>query len=109
MWMLNRGQPGGVGEMDLFRRKMLVDRAFCEGLNRVTYHGYSHSPLEEGYPGRSYHAGVDMNPKVVWWSKARPFMDYLGQVLPHASAGIICGGCCILLWRPGTELLAYVS
>jgi hypothetical protein len=62
-----------------FTRKMLVDRAFCEGLNRITYHGYSHSPLEEGYPGRSYHAGVDMNPKVVWWPKARPFMDYLGR------------------------------
>jgi len=62
-----------------FTRKLLVDRAFCEGLNRITYHGYSRSPLEEGYPGRSYHAGVDMNPKVVWWSKARPFMDYLGR------------------------------
>ena len=62
-----------------FTRKQLVDRAFCEGLNRVTYHGFSHSPLEEGYPGRSYHAGVDMNPKVVWWSKARPFMDYLAR------------------------------
>ena len=58
-----------------FFRKQLVDRAFCEGLNRITYHGYSHSPKEVGYPGRSYHAGVDMNPQVVWWSKARPFMD----------------------------------
>ena len=62
-----------------FKRKMLVDRAFCEGLNRVTYHGFSHSPVEAGYPGRTYHAGVDMNPQVVWWSKARPFMDYLGR------------------------------
>lgn len=62
-----------------FIRKQLVDRAFCEGLNRVTYHGFSHSPIDEGYPGRSYHAGVDMNPKVVWWSKVRPFMDYLAR------------------------------
>jgi len=62
-----------------FTRKLLVDRAFCEGLNRVTYHGFSHSPMDEGYPGRSYHAGVDMNPKIVWWSKARPFMDYLAR------------------------------
>ncbi|HEC44711.1 MAG TPA: hypothetical protein ENI20_17990 [Bacteroides sp.] len=71
-----------------FRRKMLVDRAFCEGLNRITYHGYSHSPLEEGYPGRSYHAGVDMNPKVVWWSKARPFMDYLGRCCHMLQQGL---------------------
>lgn len=62
-----------------FVRKRLVDRAFCEGLNRITYHGFSHSPPEVGYPGRSYHAGVDMNPQVVWWSKARPFMDYLAR------------------------------
>ncbi len=62
-----------------FERKRLVDRAFCEGLNRVTYHGYSHSPVEDEYPGRTYHAGVDMNPQVVWWSKARPFMDYLAR------------------------------
>lgn len=62
-----------------FVRKQLVDRAFCEGLNRITYHGYSNSPKEIGYPGRTYHAGVDMNPQVVWWSKARPFMDYLAR------------------------------
>ena len=62
-----------------FERKRLVDRAFCEGLNRVTYHGFSHSPVEDEYPGRSYHAGIDMNPQVVWWSKARPFMDYLAR------------------------------
>jgi hypothetical protein len=63
----------------LVKRKMLVDRAFCEGLNRVTYHGFSHSPEEAGYPGRSYHAGIDMNPQVAWWPKAKPFMDYLGR------------------------------
>jgi len=57
----------------------LVDRAFCEGLNRVTYHGFANSPVEFGYPGRSYHAGLDMNPQITWWSKARPFMDYLSR------------------------------
>lgn len=62
-----------------FIRKQYVDRAFCEGLNHITYHGYSNSPEEFGYPGRSYHAGVDMNPRVVWWSKAKPFMDYLAR------------------------------
>lgn len=56
-----------------------MDRAFSEGLNRVTYHGFSHSPMEDQFPGRTYHAGIDMNPQVVWWSKARPFMDYLAR------------------------------
>ncbi len=62
-----------------FERKRLVDRAFSEGLNRVTYHGFAHSPVEDQFPGRTYHAGIDMNPQVVWWSKARPFMDYLAR------------------------------
>ena len=62
-----------------FTLKKLVDRAFCEGLNRVTYHGFANSPVEFGYPGRGYHAGLDMNPRITWWSKARPFMDYLAR------------------------------
>ena len=62
-----------------FTLKKLVDRAFCEGLNRVTYHGFANSPVEFGYPGRSYHAGLDMNPQITWWSKASPFMDYLAR------------------------------
>ncbi len=62
-----------------FTLKKLVDRAFCEGLNRVTYHGFANSPLEFGYPGRGYHAGLDMNPQITWWSKAKPFMDYLAR------------------------------
>ncbi len=72
----------------LFIRKQIVDRAFCEGLNRITYHGYSHSPEEAGYPGRTYHAGVDMNPQVVWWSKARPFMDYLARCCHMLQQGL---------------------
>ncbi len=71
-----------------FVRKQYVDRAFCEGLNHITYHGYSNSPDEFGYPGRSYHAGVDMNPRVVWWSKARPFMDYLARCCHMLQQGL---------------------
>ncbi|MFC2141546.1 glycosyl hydrolase [Acidobacteriota bacterium] len=71
-----------------FVRKQIVDRAFCEGLNRITYHGYSHSPVEAGNPGRSYHAGVDMNPQVAWWSKARPFMDYLARCCHMLQQGL---------------------
>lgn len=71
-----------------FVRKQIVDRAFCEGLNRITYHGYSHSPIEVGFPGRSYHAGVDMNPQVVWWPKARPFMDYLARCCHMLQQGL---------------------
>lgn len=62
-----------------FQLKRIVDRAFCEGLNRVVYHGFANSPEKFGWPGRSYHAGADLNPRTVWWPKARPFMDYLAR------------------------------
>jgi hypothetical protein len=62
-----------------FALKRHVDRAFCEGLNRIVYHGFANSPEKFGHPGRAYHAGVDLNPRVTWWGKSRPFMDYLAR------------------------------
>ncbi|MCC6490656.1 MAG: hypothetical protein IT364_24435 [Candidatus Hydrogenedentes bacterium] len=59
--------------------KQAADRAFCEGLNRITFHGFAHSPEEAGFPGRAYHAGADINPRVTWWEQSRPFMDYLAR------------------------------
>ena len=71
-----------------FARKRWLDRAFCEGLNRVTYHVFSNSPEDAGRPGRNYHAGMDMNPQTVWWSKARPFMDYIARCCRMLQEGL---------------------
>ncbi len=63
------------------------DRAFCEGMNRVVIHGFSHNIRGSGYPGFVYHAGTDFNDKRVWWPMARPFVDYLARlssVFQHA-------------------------
>lgn len=62
-----------------FVLKMAADRAFAEGLNRLTIHGYAHSPDNAGLPGWTYHAGIDINPNTTWWPYARPFMDYLSR------------------------------
>ena len=59
--------------------KKEVDRAFCEGLNEVTFHGFANTRPEHGLPGRSYHAGTDINPTATWWQQARPFIDYLAR------------------------------
>ena len=59
--------------------KLIVDRAFCEGLNRVTFHTFANTNPEDGLPGRTYHAGVDINPATTWWEKSIPFMDYLSR------------------------------
>jgi hypothetical protein len=55
------------------------DRAFCEGMNKVVFHGFSHNPRGTGYPGIVYHAGTHFNDKRVWWTKAKPFIDYLSR------------------------------
>lgn len=59
--------------------KKLVDRAFCEGLNCVTFHTFASTSPEDGLPGRTYHAGSDINHANTWWNKAKPFMDYLAR------------------------------
>lgn len=58
----------------------LGDRAFCEGMNRVVFHGFTHNPEGTGYPGIVYHAGTHMNNKRVWWPKIKPFIDYITRL-----------------------------
>ncbi len=59
--------------------KHYVDRAFCEGLNTITFHTFANTRPEHGLPGRSYHAGSDINSTTTWWESAKPFMDYLSR------------------------------
>ena len=63
-----------------FDLKPLGDRAFCEGMNRVVVHGFSHNPAVYGFPGIVYHAGTHFNNKTVWWPKIKPFVDYLARI-----------------------------
>jgi len=65
----------GPGEM-----KPFGDRAFCEGMNRVVFHGFSHNITGSGFPGFVYHAGTHFNNKRVWWPKAKPFIQYLSRI-----------------------------
>lgn len=60
--------------------KPFGDRAFCEGMNRVVFHGFSHNISNSGYPGFVYYAGTHFNNKRVWWPKAKPFIDYLSRI-----------------------------
>jgi len=62
-----------------FDIKPMGDRAFCEGMNRVVFHGFSHNPTGTGYPGIVYGAGTHFNTKRVWWPKVKPFIDYISR------------------------------
>jgi hypothetical protein len=59
--------------------KQLIDIAFCEGLNQVVFHTFSHNPKIAGKPGFVYHAGEHINVNATWWEMARPFMDYIAR------------------------------
>lgn len=62
-----------------FDLKPFGDRAFCEGMNRVVFHGFSHNPRGTGFPGIVYHAGTHFNDKRVWWPMVKPFIDYISR------------------------------
>jgi (4-O-methyl)-D-glucuronate---lignin esterase len=59
--------------------KPTADRAFCEGLNRVIFHTWPHTPKAAGKPGWVYSFGTIMNENRIWWPMVRPWMDYLGR------------------------------
>ena len=59
--------------------KKNLDRAFCEGLNSVTIHTFANTRPEFGFPGRAYHAGIDINPTATWWEQSKPFIDYMSR------------------------------
>ena len=63
-----------------FDMKPLGDRAFCEGMNRVVFHGFSHNITGSGFPGFVYGAGTHFNDKRVWWPKVKPFIDYHARI-----------------------------
>lgn len=59
--------------------KPTADRAFAEGLNRIIFHTWPHTPKEAGTPGWSYSFGTLMHENRVWWPKSKPWMEYLGR------------------------------
>ena len=68
--------------------KKWVERAFCEGLNTVSFHAFANTRPEHGLPGRSYHAGSDINPTTTWWQYANPFFNYLSRCCYMLRQGI---------------------
>ncbi|GAB3993992.1 hypothetical protein GCM10028807_30670 [Spirosoma daeguense] len=60
--------------------KSLADRSFCEGMNRLVIHGFTHNPSGMGHPGIAYFAGTHYNDRNGWWPKSKPFNDYLGRI-----------------------------
>ena len=68
-----------VWQEGLSELKPLADRAFCEGLNRIVYHTYPHTPPEGGSPGWVYSFGTLMYPHRSWWPMSGAFHNYLAR------------------------------
>ncbi len=56
------------------------DRALCEGMNRVVFHGFSHNISDAGFPGYVYGAGTHFNDKRAWWPQVKPFVSYFARL-----------------------------
>ncbi len=59
--------------------KQLFDVALCAGLNRLTFHTFTHNPPEAGLPGYVYHAGEHFNANNTWWEQSGPMLAYMGR------------------------------
>ncbi len=77
-----------------FELKPLADRAMCGGTNHFTLHTFAHNPPQAGLPGWVYHAGTHINTNVVWWPKAKPFIDYLSRCSYLLQQGLFVADVC---------------
>jgi hypothetical protein len=89
--------PTSIGphwEEDFAYMKPTLDRVYCEGLNRLVIHTYTHSPEEAGIPGNEYFAGTHFNPNVTWWKQAPAFLMWNSRVSFMLSQGLFVGDVC---------------
>lgn len=68
---------GPQWEEDPWHLKPTADRAFCEGINQLFFHTYSHSPSLTAKPGYVYYAGSHINRNVTWWDYSLDWNTYL--------------------------------
>ena len=77
-----------------FELKAIADKALCGGTNHFTFHTSAHNPSATERPGWVYHAGTHISPSLVWWPKARPFIDYLSRCSFLLQEGLFVADVC---------------
>ena len=59
--------------------KTVGDLAWTEGVNRFTFHVYTHQPWDVA-PGLTFGVyGVEMDRMNTWWEQSKPYMSYLSR------------------------------
>ena len=70
---------GPVWERSPADVKIVLDRGFCIGVNRINWHTYTSSPDEYGLPGIEYFAGTHLNRHVTWWKESKVIIEYINR------------------------------
>ena len=81
-------------EKSPFELKDVVDHAFCQGLTRVMFHTFTHSPADAGKPGNEYFAGTHFNPNITWWKQADAWTSYITRCQFLLQQGLFVGDVC---------------
>ncbi len=67
-----RNDPGSL--------KMVGDRAFCRGVNRLIFHTYAHQPWLDRLPGMTMGPwGTRFGRTNTWWEQSAAWMSYLAR------------------------------
>ena len=75
--------------------KPCADRAFCDGLTRVCYHGMKLSPSLTDKPGFIRSVGTHYNPQTTWFDQSDAFNLYLSRCSWMLSRGRFAADCLI--------------
>lgn len=63
-----------------FALKMLGDRMFTQGLNRMVFHRFAHQPHPTARPGMTMGPwGSHLDRTNTWWEQGRDWMEYLSR------------------------------
>ncbi|KAA6314720.1 SsrA-binding protein [termite gut metagenome] len=68
---------GPLWKEDPWYLKPTADRAFCEGINQIYMHTYSHSPSLTAKPGYVYSPGTHFDRNITWWDYSLDWTTFL--------------------------------
>ncbi len=66
-------------EVSPFMMKAAADQAFCDGLNWICFHTFTHRPSVTEVPGLTHSAGTHFDRTNTWWNQSAPFVTYLSR------------------------------
>ncbi len=59
--------------------KLVGDKAFCDGLNRIVFHQSTYQDNTTDKPGFQYGAGTHIDRNLTWWEQGKGWFEYLAR------------------------------